>query len=345
MYDYDYPKLRIDGATYALFFRTIIDHLSAYDAALTRLISGKGTITEVNDLLTQPIQWRNRKLNSYFGETICLAGPLDLKYEMSSLNDRIGLDIRKVDDFPAYFLFYYRDYSYRHHHVLLKEIHRSKYYPAISERFVRVRPQQSDKMLLNAMPFREQLMPEESRGSDLPWSYGTVDRKLDRLAEILNLAWDEDFELIRHICIVLNIKYVMQSFDLLTVILSCRDLGYLKQLASFAKDLPMTDPELHYLLSFLEGIQSLDLEDWKGLVEQSKRHYVQQKCAIRDFFRGEVLPFHQVDEIPLWKIAFAHHSRPLPEIQETPSLIAARSHLEQTAGSILNNIQRSINGT
>ncbi|NND34908.1 MAG: hypothetical protein HKN76_20145 [Saprospiraceae bacterium] len=314
----------------------IIDRLKVYDDCLNGLKYTRRHLKNLHEIINAPFHhWEGSISPEYFKGPVNLRNPANLRELLSEIDYNLGLDIKRYKNFPVYFLFRYKKDSYLQHFVLLEEIYCSPQYPNNDHRFLRLRSDYGDRIFLNAIPYRDGIPHLLRRKKKKQKTRRRIDFSLNRIAEILNLAWDEDFELTRRICAHLKIRHITEAMELTHLILSVQEYSWLRERPRIVNDFFEKNYEHPYLAIFLKQVEGMDGRSWTARVDQAKKDYIKMKVALSGLFKEEVISDKYDGSMPLWKCLFVFHNKSMPEFEINEELQNKITKLEAIAGKVL----------
>ncbi len=311
----------------------LISHLREYDLLRQSVAYRKASMEHLSEMMKKPLP-----LQGWHDDKITLCTPIQLKDAVSQLDFGIALDIRKYENFPTYFLFRHKTESYRNHYVLLEEIYRSPSYNIEGHRFVRLKPRYEDRMYLNAIPYRSYIASRIKKRRRKRSKQRRINEQLNRIGKILNLAWDEDFDLTRQICMELKIEEVISAMELTCLVLCTEDFTWLRNQQKEVEGFFNGGYDHPFLGNFLDQLPMLEARDWRKLVDRAKKDYVALRRGIAKLYRSPVAAIGLKTSMPLWKVAFSHYNKDMPPIAPSDSLQLSIQMLRNTATGIIDSL-------
>ena len=332
MSDY-YHYFHISQEARSVWLNSIIERLQLYDQCLDSFKFTKQYLKRLNEILNQPFDWQQSLDEKYFKGTVNLCNPKGLRDVLYEIDYNLGLDIKRWKNFPVFFLYRYKYDSFLQHYVILEEVYRSKNYPGSEQRFLRLRAQSSERNFLNSVPYRttiQRLLRGKKKRSDFEKK---INYSLNLVAEVLNLAWDEDFELTRRLCMHLKINHIVEAMELIHLILGTEDFSWLRERPTIVTDFFVKEYGHPHIGAFLNKVKELDHREWTSLVDQAKRDYIQLKVSISKLFKLDVS--NGSHNLPLWKWVFLCHDKGFPPFEITDALREVIKDVEGAGEKVL----------
>lgn len=337
MRDY-YSHFGISTQTKEKLLETITGYLHEYDSCLDRFVFTRGCLVELNQVFTKPLIGDGLLNPEYFKEPVNLCNPEGLRDLLSEIDFSLGLDIRLWKNFPVYFLFRFKYDSYLQHYILLEEIYRSKHYPYSRQRFLRLTSGYGERIFLNVMTYRSQL-GHLIRGNKRRRNFDRkVNSTLNQVAEILNLAWDEDFELTHRMCQHLKISHITEAMELTHLILNTEDFSWLRDRPEGIKDFFNKYYDHPYLGILLNRVSAMDNRQWFGMLDQARKDYLQLKLTVSKIFNVEIWSDVHRYPMPVWKYVLKYHEKEIPSFEVSDQLKKVITSIERTAERIIDRI-------
>lgn len=333
-----YSHFGISTETREKLLETIIGYLQEYDSCLDRFAFTRRGFVELNQVLTRPVVGDGLLNPEYFKKPVNLCNPEGLRDLISEIDFSLGLDIRLWKNFPVYFLFRFKYDSYLQHYVLLEEIYLSKHYPFSGQRFLRLTSGYGERIFLNVMTYRSQI-GHLIRGNMRRRNFDRkVNSTLDQVAEILNLAWDEDFELTRRMCHHLRIGHITEAMELTHLILNTEDFSWLRDRPEVIKDFFNKHYENPHLGLLLNRVSAMDNRQWLGMLDQARKDYLQLKLAVSKLFNVEIGSDAHRYPMPVWKYVLKYHEKEIPCFEASDQLKMIITSIERVAERIIHKI-------
>ncbi len=336
-YSYYYPRAPWKERKKQL--AQIVYHLQDYDACLNNWNYRQASVRRLNEKLKAPIPVSGHFSFGRVNEDVSLCTPGKIREILSDIDFGLGLDICRHKNFPVYFLFKYKSESFNQHHILLEEIFRSTRYPIKDQRFIRLKAGYSEKVFLNAIPYRKWVATKIKQKRKTKRSTRQINNHLNRIAKVLNLAWEEDNDLTHQVCEQFEMGSVSAAMEVTNLILCTESFSWLRDQVPQVQDFFDERYEHKFLSLQLQNIYEMTEADWRGRVEQAKRDYVQLRRSIVGLYRTLVVRANDGKELPFWKMAFAHYDQTIPALENTDAWLLARKQLIRKADAILDSLQ------
>ncbi len=332
---YPYSYYEISPQVREKLMHDILHCMRKYDAYLDRFVFTPECLIDLNKILTTSMIGEGLLNKDHYKNPVSLSNPQNLRDLLSEIDIQMGLDIKRWRNFPVYFLFRCKYDSYQQHYVLLEELYCSKNYPGTGQRFIRLRSGYGEKIFLNAVPYRAAIQ-YILRGKKKRKDFGKrVNFSLNQVAEVLNLAWDEDFELTRRLCAHLKIRHITGAMEVTHLILGTEDFSWLRERPKVVRDFFDNRYDHPDLGVFLKQIQDMDYRQWIDQVDQAKKHYLTLKLALSGLLNLEVSTWVHPASMPLWKWVFTCHDKEFPQFEINNQLTGIIRDVEEVATRVL----------